>query len=276
MDEIDAIVRDLQGGGWAPAYPQYESTAPTAVQPSWGEQGPPPPPEWATQPLSPTGGSTAYRTGVPSGSGASNAAGITVAVAVVAVLVMFFALIAVGATMSSGPSGFSQGTEFGPDFDDYPGLRQPRAEAPPQVGSVAGIEKLSKAIAKQTGSTEIVRLTLRRRTASVEVLRQDGLARGFTWNGRRLKGDQDFEATARQSFDLAQIQPGVVVDLLGRARRTLLDEPVDSYVIVQAPAGEMAESGIWITAYARNRANRVGYLAADRDGTVIDSRKPDN
>jgi len=136
--------------------------------------------------------------------------------------------------------------------------------------SADGFGELLADIEAVNGSTEAFEAVLYPAYAVV-YLPVDETSRRYSywyWNG--VLDDLDSKGTSTyERYDLADVDPAVVVRLVKRARG-LVDEPTSWYAIVRAPE----EGGAAIWAYASNEYSESEYVGATLDGKVVyDSSK---
>lgn len=138
------------------------------------------------------------------------------------------------------------------------------------VFSDGGFGELLSDIKAVNGSTEAFEAVLYP-TYAVVYLPVDDTSRRYSywyWNG--VLDDLDSKGTSTyERYDLADVDPAVVVRLVKRARG-LVDEPTSWYAIVRAPE----EDGAAIWAYASNEYSESEYVGATLEGKVVyDSSK---
>jgi len=138
------------------------------------------------------------------------------------------------------------------------------------VLSADGFGELLDDIEAVNGSTEAFEAVLYP-TYAVVYLPVDETSRRYSywyWNG--VLDDLDSKGTSTyERYDLADVDPAVVIRLVKRARG-LVDEPTSWYAIVRAPE----EGGAAIWAYASNEYSESEYVGATLDGKVVyDSSK---
>ena len=138
------------------------------------------------------------------------------------------------------------------------------------VFSDRGFGELLADIQAVNGSTEAFEVVLYP-TYAVVYLPVDESSRRYSywyWNG--VLDDLDSKGTSTyERYDLADVDPAVVVRLVKRARG-LVDEPTSWYAIVRAPE----EDGAAIWAYASNEYSESEYVGATLEGKVVyDSSK---
>ena len=134
------------------------------------------------------------------------------------------------------------------------------------VLSAEGFADLVAAIEEETGSSTVFEAVLYPGYAVVDVPVDATTDRehSFYWDG-------DLEETGSKSttdyarFDLADIDPDVVVSVVDQARAKV-EDPQSWYSIIRAPSD--TDDGTWIWGYATNEYGESGYLGSDQAGTI--------
>lgn len=232
------------------------------------DTGPPPPEERETLPP----------THVPYGAPTPQVDTLSTALAKVRpkgltrLLIALIPLVAVGAgglfVFSNFSDDFSEITDtFTEGYDDPVGddPAQPTAD----VHSVDGYADLLEAIAERTGSTMAFDASLYPGYASVVVPedKTSQRSRRLSWNGEL--SDPQTLGTERTSerFDLADIDPEVMLRLLRRVQ-TMVEDPTSTYVLIRGASMAFSE-GAQMSVYANNAYSEGAYIAADLSGKVI-------
>lgn len=151
--------------------------------------------------------------------------------------------------------------------DTFDSFSETLSNDPLDVFSVSGYADLVDAVRTETGSTDVFDLVLYPEYAVITVPAGDsgGRALSYFWDGDLQQTSKSTSSDTR--FDLEVIDPEVVIRLVKKARRQLVDDPTSSYVIIRSPRD--APDGAWLSAYASNEFSENGYLAATLDGTIV-------
>jgi hypothetical protein len=250
LAEVQMVVHDLQPPSSSPAPVAEPVAAPAAVP--------------APVPADLYGASDASAP-YPTLAQVTAAAPKGARVAPLIVLVVVLAVVGAGvaglvAAVSSVTSGGSSSGTSG-------------SEDPARVVNVfsdRGFEELLSDIKAANESTEAFEAVLYP-TYAVVYLPVDATSRRYSywyWNG--VLDDLDSKGTSTyERYDLADVDPAVVIRLVKRARG-LVDEPTSWYAIVRAPE----EDGAAIWAYASNEYSESEYVGATLEGKVVyDSSK---
>ncbi len=136
---------------------------------------------------------------------------------------------------------------------------------PPRLLDEDGYDDLVADVREVSGSTEAFEAVLYPEYAIVYLPVDEATGRQelWYWDGSIVGLDSSGTSTSRR-FDLADVEPEVVVRLVERARR-LVDGPTRSYAILRAPDAE----GVAIYAYATNEYREGGFIAATASGRVV-------
>ena len=172
-------------------------------------------------------------------------------------------VIGVIAIIAAIVSGVSSAT----DEDDLPltpGADPGRGEV--NVLSADGFADLVAALEEETGSSTVFEAVLYPGYAVVGVPVDPTSERehSFYWDGD-LEETGTKTTTGYTRFDLADIDPDVVVSVVDQARAKV-ENPQSWYSIVRAP-GE-SDNDTWIWGYATNEYGESGYLGSDKAGTI--------
>lgn len=135
----------------------------------------------------------------------------------------------------------------------------------------AGFEEFVAAIDEQNGGTEVYEVSVYAEFAYAEVPVDGGDRRSITyqWLGGDLNEWTKDSGVEEPLFDMADLDPAVF-DTVCAAARDLVEDPGDCSLTIREPT----EGDGWITAHVGNDFSEYGYVTADLDGTVIDSRAP--
>lgn len=253
VGEIQSVTRDLQP---APPVEPSEPTVERAPPEPVFTAGPVSPPE-----SDPSTWSTPPRTLTPPPRRGRSRIGLVVLVAFIVVSAPVIALIgnAVNGVVDT-IRDVGGGDGLFPDSTT-------EKVGPPDVLSKGGYADLVAAIEDETGSDKAFRMVLYPEYATVDVPveRTGTRMESYYWDGALNKSSIKGTADQRR-FSMSGIDPAVVVKLVNRARRTLVEDANASYAIIAAPG--LFDESSWIFAYASNEYGEGGYLAATRDGKV--------
>lgn len=234
LSEIRTFTHDLQLPG------------PTAFSSPAVPQAPVPHP-YASPPVAGTTSSQAS-VGKPAGC-----AGLAILVFVILTIGgVVVALVSVSSGLDDDPGAF-------------PGLGGVEAVATVDALSRAGHRQLVRDVEAATGSTEAFEAVIYPDYAVVH-LPVDARSQRYSywfWDGD-LEEMESRGTSSYERFDLADVDMGVVVRLVKRARGQV-DDPTSWYAIVRAPDDQGA--AIW--AYASNDFDEGGYVSATPDGRVV-------
>ncbi len=268
-DEVRMVTHDLQyRAADHPAPEPVIEPAPTAT-PTYDLAEPQPP---YAQPPYGAPAPTATFTSAGSSSG-----GLRMVKIVVPLMLAVFVMATAGVAISAFTGASDTFDDIVPDFEgveDFEGFDDFEIDGPgpgprpPDVLSVSGYDDLVAAVRQETGSTEVFEVVVYPEYAVIEVPvdGRSGRERSLFWNGE-LRENGPKGTTDADRFDLDDIDPAVM-DRLAKRARTLVDGTIASnYVIIHAPGP--TDEGAWFFAYANNEFSEGGYLAADRQGTIV-------
>ena len=189
------------------------------------------------------------------------------AAVVVGVVAVVGDLVGDGDVFTDGPLG-SDG--FVPTYDSATYAPGTEVDEPGEINvlSEGGFTDLVRALREATGDDEVFSVVIYPTYAALDVPVEatGGREQSLFWNGE-LDEPTSFGTSDEERFSLGDLDPAVIVELAARARDRLVEDPTLWYVIVRAPD---AGSDVWLYGYASNKYNEGGYLAARRDGTVVD------
>lgn len=228
-----------------PDAPQQPALPPTHVE--YGK-----PQEHLTYPPAP--GTT---TQLPTGRLVTRSGGRGVIVSIVTLLVLLPVIIGVIVVVRY----------LADSVDELDGFELGDTDPVADVHSVAGFEEMLDALRDETGSSTVFEAVLYPEYAVVEVPVDARSKRqhSYYWNGELRQTGKASSDDLR--FDLSTIDPRVVVRLVDRAGKGLVENPTSLYVIIRKP--QPHDQGAWLYAYASNEYLESGYLAADRSGKVV-------
>ena len=257
--EAQMVVHDLAHRDVPPPAATWETYSPSAPPPP--RPAPPPPPPPAAVPA------TAYQ--LFGQRRTTGGAGCAVVPLVVFLLVAGGIVSGVVGAMRDDPFD-SQFEEF-EGFEDYPDIEElpePEVQRPP-LFQPAEFERMREAIQAEAGSTTAFEVMLYPSYARVVVpaAPTGKRALAYTYDGE-LDGAPTKERSLRERFDLTTVDATVIPRLVRQARRTLVEDPTNVFVMIERP-DDVARDG-WLTVYVSNDDDESGYLAADLDGTVVD------
>ena len=140
------------------------------------------------------------------------------------------------------------------------------SKEPVRLHTEAGFAELVEAVRAETGSTAVFDAVLYPAYGVVTVPAETRgkRAHSYYYDGDLRRTSQG--TTDDPRFDLAQLDPAVMVRLIGRAGTELVEDPTTVYVIVRRPQDP---AGGWYSVYATNAYTESGYLLADRTGKVV-------
>ncbi len=150
------------------------------------------------------------------------------------------------------------------DLPPAPGAEPDRGEV--NVLSPEGFDDLVAALEEETGSSTVFEAVLYSEYAvvSVPVDATTDRTHSFYWDGE-LDESGSKSTSAYERFDLADIDPTVVVSVVDQARAKV-EDPQSWYSIVRAPGD--SDNDTWIWGYATNEYGESGYLGSDQAGTI--------
>jgi hypothetical protein len=148
-------------------------------------------------------------------------------------------------------------------IDEIEGLGGGKAD----TFSADGFDDLLSDLEKETGSTEIFDATLYPGYAIVQVPAEPTGLRllRYYWDGD-IEQQGKGKANYPERMDLADVDPGVVVELVDKIN-TKVEDSTSNHVIVHAP-GEH-DKGAYLSAYAGNDFGEGGYVAATLEGKIV-------
>lgn len=155
--------------------------------------------------------------------------------------------------------------DSGDSFIDFPGVEETE---PPQLFTRQDFNAMLDALREETGSTEVFNAVIYPEYASLDVPAEATGKRAYSYFYNGELGDPTKSSSTYQRFDLAQIDPAVMIRLVNKAKNTLVEDPTSWYVIIQKP-GPPFDTGGWFSAYASNDFRESGYLLADLDGKIL-------
>lgn len=142
----------------------------------------------------------------------------------------------------------------------------PETRAPASALTVSGFGDLVADVQEESGSSRVFEAVLYPGYAvlSLPVDAETRREQRYRWDGD-LDALDSFGRSPQPWFDLAAVDPRVVVTLSQRARERLVEDATSWYVIMRAPDDDGAQ--FW--AYASNKYGEGGYLAATPRGKVV-------
>ena len=155
--------------------------------------------------------------------------------------------------------------DSGDSFIDFPGVEETE---PPQLFTTQDFDAMRDAIRAETGSTEVFSAVIYPEYASLEVPAEATGKRAYSYFYNGELNDPSKGRATFERFDLAQIDPAVMIKLVNKAKNTLVEDPTTWYVIIRKPAPPF-DTGGWFSVYATNEFSESGYLEARLDGTII-------
>ncbi len=179
------------------------------------------------------------------------------------VLIPIGLVVGVIAIIAAIVSGVQSAVSDG-DLPVAPGADPGRGEV--NVLSPEGFDDLVAALAEETGSSTVFEAVLYPGYAvvSVPVDATTDRTHSFYWDGE-LDESGSKSTSAYERFDLADIDPTVVVSVVDQARAKV-EDPQSWYSIIRAPSD--TDDDTWIWGYATNEYGESGYLGSDQAGTI--------
>jgi hypothetical protein len=197
------------------------------------------------------------------GTKPSSKAGCVIIPFVVILLVAIGVIVGVINAVSDSDDAF----EF--EFDE-PSIELPDIDPsppPPELHTVSGFNELLDALRQETGSTEVFEANLYPEYASLGVPAEPTGQRALSYFYNGELAEPSKGRSSYERFDLARIDPQVMLRLVQKAKR-LVEDPTSWYVIIRKP-GPPFDNGAWFSAYASNEFSESGYLQATLDGTIV-------
>ena len=138
--------------------------------------------------------------------------------------------------------------------------------APPKVPLISsvGFDTFRDDLRKETGSADVVGLTVYPLYAVAEVLTDPAKGRTKSLYYDGAFSDSGLGTTTDRPFDVAQVDADAMVTLSHKARK-MVDQPNQWYLIMHAPDAE----GAVVYAYASNAYGEGAYISATADGKVV-------
>lgn len=197
------------------------------------------------------------------GTKPSSKVGCVVIPFVVILLVVIGVIVGIINAVSDSDDAF----EF--EFDG-PSIEFPEIDErppPPQLFTPGGFDDLRSALRQGTGSTEVFEATIYPEYASLGVPAEPTGQRALSYFYNGELAEPSKGRSSYERFDLARIDPQVMLRLVQKAKR-LVEDPTSWYVIIRKP-GPPFDNGAWFSAYASNEFSESGYLQATLDGTIV-------
>lgn len=184
----------------------------------------------------------------------------------IGVIVVLVAVGGVGAGLVAAISGISGSV----DFDTGTSTELPLPGAEPERGvnvlSEGGYGDLVEAVVAANGSSDAFEAVLYPAYAVMSLPVDASSQREDRWYWDGDLESQDSKGTSSyERFDLASVDPAVMVQLVKRVRK-LVDEPTSWYAILRGPDPD-DHTIMWV--YASNEYSESAYLSATADGTVV-------
>lgn len=174
-------------------------------------------------------------------------------------------LVAVGVIVGVINAVSDDSGDSGDSFINFPGAEETE---PPQLFRAQDFDAMLDALREETGSTMVFTAVIYPEYASLDVPVEPTGKRAYSYFYNGELGEPTKGSSTYERFDLADIDPAVMIKLVNKAKNTLIDDPTSWYVIIQKP-GPPFNSGGWFSAYASNDFHESGYLLADLDGKII-------
>lgn len=186
---------------------------------------------------------------------------LVVVIAVFAVIVPV--VVAVVALTRSGSDALN-GLAPGDETTYLPGV-EPTTRTGVNVQTVTGMTRLLDTLQDRTGSTEVFSAVLYPRYAVMYVPTEatGGRYQNYYYDGR-LESQDSRGTSDDPRFDLADVDPAVMVRLLKRVR-TLVDTPTSWYAVIDPPD----EDGMALAVYASNAFSESAFIQATLGGKVL-------
>ena len=185
-----------------------------------------------------------------------------------AVLVLVAGVAAVLALAGAGVYFLSEYvSQHQSDSGPLGGATGPNGEASPQkvpLISSAGFDTFRSDLRKETGSTDVVDLTVYPLYAVVEVVTDPAKGRTKSLYYDGAFSDSGLGTTTDRPFDVAGVDADAMVALSRKARK-MVDQPNQWYLVMRAPDAE----GAVVYAYATNAYGEGAYISAKPDGKVV-------
>jgi hypothetical protein len=187
---------------------------------------------------------------------------IAILVTAVVFIGIIIGIIAVVRAVTDGVNGLDDGLDGVFDSGEKPDLH-----------SAGGFDDMLDALRAETGGgTTVMQAVLYPEYAVLTIPADETTKRYYSYyyDGDLRKTSQG--TTDSKRFDLATIDPAVMVKLIDKAKTETVEDPTMVYAIIEAP--DQYSNGAWFSVYASNSFSESGYFTADKDGKIIQEYVP--